>query len=394
MANNLTFNDLSTLLVSINEQATGQRPITPVTTGDFIAVAQATLKTGYDTVINSISQVLSRTIFSVRPYSRKFSGLYMDAQRWGNHTRKLQVIDKNPEQDVRYNLPADGESVDQQVLNKPEVLQTNYYGAEVYQRSVTMFKDQLDCAFSTPEEFGAFISMVMQNVSDLIEKDHENCARMTVANLIGGLAHYNVNTDYKNGVVHLVSEYNDITGLQLDSDTVKQPDNFVPFMKWAFARIKSVSDLLTERTTAYHFNITDKPIARHTPKDRQKCYMYAGDINNMEASVLSSVFNASYLENVDFETVNYWQSIDTPTGVQVNPAILNADGSVSKAGETVVANVLGVIFDEDAAGITTVNTWTASAPFNARGGYTNTFWHFTDRYFNDFTENAVLFLMD
>ena len=59
-----------------------------------------------------------------------------------------------------------------------------------------------------------------------------------------------------------------------------------------------------------------------------------------------------------------------------------------------MSKVFGVIFDEDAAGYTVVNQWSASAPFNARGGYTNIFWHSTDRYWNDFTENAVVLLLD
>lgn len=388
MANKLEFNDLATLLVSINKQATGQTAITPTNTGEFVAVANTTLLKGYDTVINAISQVLSRTVFSIRPYNRKFKGLFIDSQQYGNHVRKLQSIDKNPEEDQRQKL-VDGQSIDQQKVNKPAVLQTNFYGAEVYQRSVTLFKDQLDVAFSSPDEFGRFIAMVLQNVSDLIEQDHENCARYTVANFIGGKIAANEN------VVHLVTEYNAVAGVDLTSETVKKPENFVPFMKWAFSRIKTISDLMTERTTLFHTNINGKPISRHTPKDRQRLYLYAAEVNNMEASVLSSVFHDQYLKGVDFETVNFWQSIKNPMEISCKPTYMGADGALVTSKENVAeANVLGVMFDVEAIGITTVNTWTASAPFNAAGGYTNTFWHFTDRYYNDFTENGVVFLMD
>lgn len=388
MANSLQFNDLATLLASINKQATGQQPITPTNTGEFVSVANATLLQGYDTVINAISQVLSRTVFSIRPYNRKFKGLFIDSQQYGNHVRKLQSIDKNPEEDQRQKL-VDGQSIDQQKVNKPAVLQTNFYGAEVYQRSITLFKDQLDVAFSSPDEFGRFIAMVLQNVSDLIEQDHENCARYTVVNFIGGKIASGEN------VVHLVTEYNAVAGVNLTPETVKKPENFVPFMKWAFSRIKTISDLMTERTTLFHTNINGKPISRHTPKDRQRLYLYAAEVNNMEASVLSSVFHDQYLKGVDFETVNFWQSIKNPMEISCKPTYMGADGALVTSKENVAeANVLGVMFDVEAIGITTVNTWTASAPFNAAGGYTNTFWHFTDRYYNDFTENGVVFLMD
>ena len=389
MPSTLSFNQCATLLNAINQQATGRSDITPTTTSDFISMATTVLNTGYDPVINAISQVLSRTVFSVRPYNRKFGGLFMDSQHWGNHVRKLQVVDKNAEEDDRLKL-VDGESVDQQRVNKPSVLQTNFYGANVYQRSVTIFRDQLDSAFSSPDEFGRFISMVMQNVSDLMEQDHENMARLTLANFIAA----KVKADTGN-VIHLVTEYNGVTGLTLTSDTVKQPENFVPFMKWAYARIKTISGLMSERSVKYHMNVDGKPISRHTPRERQKLYMYAADVNEIEASVLSSVYNDSYLKGMDYETVSYWQSIDTPMSISVKPCYINSAGTVVNSPDNVAqSNILGVLFDEEAVGITTVNTWSAPAPFNARGGYTNTFWHYTDRYFNDLTENGVVFLLD
>ena len=143
MANDLTFNQLSTVLTAITNQATGVNNIEAVDTASFISVAQTALKTGYDPLTTAISQVLSKTIFSVRPYTRKFKGLNVSNQRYGNHVRKLLTIDKPFEDDDRLKL-VDGESIDQYKVNKPKVLQTNFYGANQYQKSVTIYEDQLD----------------------------------------------------------------------------------------------------------------------------------------------------------------------------------------------------------------------------------------------------------
>ena len=386
--NNLSFEQCATLLNAINKQATGQTSLTATDTASFVSQATATLQTGYDVVINAISQVLSRTLFSIRPYSRKFKGLYQDSIQWGNHVRKLQVIDQDAQEDARYNL-SDGKSVDQQTVKKPQVLQTNFYGANVYERQVTVFKDQLDSAFSGPEEFGRFISMIMQNVSDLMEKDHENLARMALVNFMG--AKISKDTD---NVFKLVTIYNQQTGATLTSQTVKLPENYVPFMKWAYAYIKTVSDRFTDRSTKYHMNLTGKDISRHTPLAMQKLYLFTDDMNNMETSVLSSVFNDEYLKTLDFEKVNYWQSIDEPQKINVTASYIDAAGAVKTDAEVEQGNILGVLFDAEAVGYTIVNQWTAPAPFNAKGGYQNTFWHYTDRYFNDLTENGVVFLME
>lgn len=377
------------VLNEIVNQATGNKAINVVPTGSFTSVATTALGLGVDPLLNAISQVLSRTIFSIRPYSRKFKGLYQDNMTFGNHVRKLNIADSDWDKDDRYDLK-DGQSVDDQTVAIPKVLQTNFYGQNVYQRQITLFRDQLNVALQNDQEFQRFVTMVMTNASDLIEQAHETTARMTLANFIGG----KVKGDTDN-VIHLVTKYNDVAGTSLTTDTVKQPENFVPFMKWVTGYIKTVSDWMSERTQKFHINVTGKEISRHTPYNKQKLYLYSEELNNIDATVMSSIFNDSYLKMADHEKVGFWQNIDAPDGIHVKASYMNTSGNVVTDAEgTATSNIFGVLFDEEAVGITTYGEWSAPSPFNARGGYSNIFWHFNDRYYNDFTENGVVFLLD
>lgn len=402
MASDLTFNQLSTVLTDIVSQATGQKALAPVNTASFISVATKGLKVGYDPLSTAISQVLSRTIFSVRPYSRKFRGLNVSNQRYGNHVRKLLTIDKPFEDDDRFTL-TDEQSIDQYVVNKPKVLQTNFYGANVYQKSVTIYKDQLDCAFSSPDEFGSFVSMVMQNASDMIEQAHEETARAAIGNLIAGIFAMETEAKPETGMakanggrraVNLIKLYNDETGKNLTVADAFKAENFEGFVKFTFSAINTIADLMTDRNTLFCSQLTDYPILRHTPKDRMKFYLNTDMVNKINSEVYSTVFNPDFLKMVDFETVNYWQSALSPSSVNVKPTVLKTDGTLIDTTNVQLSKVIGVLFDDEAAGYTTVNQWSQPSPFNARGGYYNQFWHFTDRYWNDFTENAVVFYMD
>lgn len=401
MANDLSFNQLSTVLTEIVSQATGQKASAPVDTSSFVTVAQTALKTGYDPLTTAISQVLSKTIFSVRPYTRKFKGLNVSNQRYGNHVRKLLTIDKPFEDDDRLKL-VDGESIDQYKVNKPKVLQTNFYGANQYQKSVTIYKDQLDCAFSSPDEFASFISMIMQNASDMIEQAHEETARATINNLVSGIYTMEGSTGSvaakANGgrrAVNLLKLYNQMNGGALKVDDVFKAANFEGFVKFAFSTINTIADLMTDRNTLFSSQITGYTVIRHTPKDRMKFYLYTDLVNKINSEVYSTVFNPDFLKLVDFERVNFWQSALNPSEINSKPSVLKKDGTVVAAGTpTIISNVFGVLFDEEAAGYTTVNEWSQPSPFNARGGYYNQFWHFTDRYWNDFTENAVIFYIE
>ena len=381
------FNSVTTLN-SIISQATGKTDVS-IFTDNFVSVATTALGIAPDTLLNAISQVISRTIFSIRPYNRKFAGLFVDNMKWGNHVRKINIGDKDWEQNVSYDL-VDGQSIDADIVSKPDILQTNFYGQCVYSKHYTIFRDQLNIALQNEEEFERFYTMLVQNTMDMIEQCHENTARATIANLIGGKVKGDINN-----VIHLVTEYNDVTGLALDSDTVKKPENFVPFYKWAFSRIKTISGLMTERSLQYHINIENHNIMRHTPVQNQRLYLYTPEMNNVESSVFSSVFNEQYLKMMDYEGVNFWQSIKTPMGINIKAGYILPSGSITvDATGTATSNIFGVLMDEEAAGITTYGARTAVTPYNARGEYTNVWWHFNDRYWNDFTENAVVFLLD
>ena len=390
--NDLSFNQVATLLNAITSQATGQTELTPTNTNEFVSLATTALKTGYDPLATAISQVLSWTIFSERPYTAKFKGLKVSNQQYGNIVRKLNIVDKPAKEDARFNL-VDGAVVAPSMfsVNKPEILQTNFYGANVFSRDYTLYKDQLDCAFRSPDEFQRFISMVVRNTQDKIEQDRENLARATLANFIGGIAAEN-NDDR---VVHLLTEYNAATGKALTNVTVYEPENFPAFMAWVYARIGEISELMTERSQKFQTIVNNKNINRHTPAAFQRLYLSTAKMLQYDSMVLANAFHDNYLKYADFERVNFWQSIDDRQTINVKASYLGADGLIkTQESATKVENIFGIIFDDEALGFTEVNEWSQPSPFEASGGYTTFWYHFTLRFWNDYTEKAVLLLLD
>ena len=265
----------------------------------------------------------------------------------------------------------------------------NFYSGNVFEKSYTIFKDQLDNAFNSPSAFGEFIAMLTQNASDMVEKAHEELARGCIANFIGGKV-----VGDSGSVIHLLTEYNDLTGLSLTSQTVYQPSNFKPFMQWVYSRIEELSSRMTERSNLYQVEVEGYPVMRHTPRRDQRVYLYAPAKAQIDAMVLADTYHDNYLSMTMTESVNFWQSIDDPAKISVTPTYLGSDGALVDGASTEVDNVLGVIFDRDAMGYTVMGQWTGVTPLNAKGGYWNTFLHFTDRYWNDFTEKGIVLLLD
>lgn len=386
MANTLAQNQIYTIINAINAQAKSGGSLTAVDTSSFVTVAQTALLSGYDNLMGAISQVLSGTIFSHRDYTALLDILYNDEIRWGNHVRKIVPLDFDAEADNRLPL-TDGETVDPWVVNKPKAVQFNFYGQEVYQRHLSIPKDQLDTAFSGESEFARFIAMIYANARDLLRQDEENIRRMCIANFIGGIFYTSPAS-----VVNLLTEYNTETGLSLTKEDVYKPANYTPFIQWASARIMTISDMLRQRGYKWHKNLTGVNIPRHTPYENQRLIISSPEYRRIENSALANVWHDNYVKGFGgFESVNYFQNPDHPQSVNVTPSIIDDAGEFVKADQIVVNDIFGMIFDQDAMGQTRVNEWAQATPLNPRGGYSNMFWHYTNRWYNDFTENAVLF---
>ena len=392
MANSLTVSQAVTVLNSLINQMQGASALTATDVSDFVSVAETALKTGFDPVLGAISQVLDRTIFSIRPYYAKFRAMEKSNSEYGACTRKINYCDRPFVQDDGFNL-TDGTALDPWVIRHPDVLQMNITGQEVLQDYFTRTEDQMKLAFRGADEFGQFWAGVLQNLSDKHEQKTEACARANLINAIGAVS----SAGGTEQVVHLLTEYNTQTGKSLTSTTVYDPANYGDFMKWVYARIQTVRDFLTERSVNYHFNVPSagKYIQRHTPYNRQILYMYAPELRQMEARVLSAAFNEGRLAYKDIELVNYWQSIETPTTVNAKTVSIDGDGVVDVAASaTSISNIFALLVDDDAMGYTRYSEGMNATPLNPRGRYTNFWYHWRWNQFVDLTENMVLFVLD
>ena len=392
-ANSLTFNTIATVLNQVVSQATGKTVLTPTNTSDFVTVANTGLLAGYDNLMGAISQVLSKTIISNRPYTRKFKGLEADSIRWGNHVRKINYVDRDWEDGSRLPI-VNGVAVDDQAPTLDEVLQTNFYGQNDYEIPWTMYSNQLDVAFRGPEEFASFISGKLQNISDMTEQKHESMARMILCNLIAGI----ISINNAPQILHLVTMYNTWSGYSpaksltdIRGDAVE----YAKFTKWLYGTIATASSLLSERATIYHQNVTGKEISRHTPYEKQNVYLLSTERFQMEAGVLADIYHDNYLKMADTAILNFWQSITALDQIDVTPTYMKNDGTLETPLSAVSqSNVFGIIADVEAAGYTICNQRSTSAAYNGKGEYQNFWLKFTDRYWNDFTENAVVLLLD
>jgi len=400
--NTITVAQAAAVMNNLVAQATGSTEIAQFAGDDFISAAQTALKTGYDPILNALSQVMTRTIFSVRPYSAKFTGIKRDMETFGNFTRKFKVSDKEISDDSGFKYPVaydstqtenpygDGESVDMYAINKPKVLQTNFYSRTTWQDSITEFKNQLDVSFSSASEFAQFLSMCWTYFTNKHEQYSEEVARGIISNAIGAL----IDEGNNDRVIHLLTDYNTWRGTSYTAQTVTDPTVYRQFRQYIYSRIMSLSDMFENRSMRYQTNIDGYTINQSTPKSEQRLYLLSRDVYAGDTMALANTFDSDLLQYGDYERVNYWQSIETPDSIAVTPVYTGTDGAAKVGTAKEQAGVFGILCDRDAMGYAEFDSTIYPTPFNARGRYT-TFWaNSLYKCWFDCTEKAVVLLMD
>lgn len=389
--NNMSIEQAYALIAELHEQATGQKVAAPVNSADFVSVAQATISAGFEPTLNAISQIIGKTLVAVRRYDRKFKGLEYSNDKWGVIVRKINFIDRDPVADLTFSL-VDGAAVDQQVVRKPEVLETRFVGSNVFMGHYTIFREQFTLAFSGPAEFANFMSGLMTHISNEFEQWLEELVRSTLANFIGAK---NI-MDSGAGMIHLLTEYNTVTGASpaYTATTIRQPANWGPFVRWAYGRISELSQKMSERSVLFQAPITGKNIIRHTPVEDQKIYILDELLGSMKAEVLSTTYNPGFLSLADVEGVGYWQDIKEPDVVDVTPSYMDVDGTVKTGAEQDLSAVIGVMFDRDAVGYNIYQDVMETAAYNAARQYQNLFHHARVRVQCDYTEKGLVLCLD
>ena len=244
----LTYTQISAILNTMYEEYTGRK------TGQNLSFGQMqnTFKMGLDREDDNLYQiiptVLAKTIFSIRPYSRKLSGMVWDNERYGNYIRKFTPIvnDSNIDNDewnINVELAKPEASQDWKAGTKPvkyDVLLTIASGGQTFARKYTIYKNQLNAAFDSEAGVASYFSMLMTEFSNIYEIDLENIARAQLANLAiiladaGSATPTTGNMCKKAQVFHALTKYNAETGLAMTAKTVMNPADFRPFMIWQF----------------------------------------------------------------------------------------------------------------------------------------------------------------
>lgn len=367
-------NNTYAIVNEVTAQALGTNALAVIDNQSLIALGDEVLSsaTNIENWTQTLMERIGRTIISERRYNRQYRRMLRDNFQWGAILQKIKVDMPEAEQDESYNIN-NGDSVDHWKVNKQTVHQKLFTSQTPWQLHISVKRIELERAFTSEVAMNSFVGAKFAEVQNKIDLALEQLSMNCVNNYIAEVS----DTARK---INLLKRYNDLMGTSLTSAKAFTDDTFLRF---AVKEIKLVSDRFTRMTKGI-FN--DDTTTRHTPYELQCLYISSDYERSLETVTQYQAFRDKYVQLEGYETIPFWQSMEEPNAISVKKA---------SDGETVtINNVLGVLFDFEALGTYKSKMWTANTPLNAAGGYINYYYHMLDMYFNDLSENFVVFTVE
>lgn len=347
-----------------------------------------------DKYVKSLVNHIGKMVFVAREYKGGVPSVLMDGWEFGSVLEKVQAELPQATENETWELE-DGQSYDPNIFYKPTVTAKFYNDIVTFEVPVSFTDRQVKQSFSNANQFNSFVSMIYNAVDKSMTVKIESLIMRTINNFIGET----VKADYGSGAqgnashikaINLLYKYNqvmskggtDTTWVDL---TASECLTDAGFLKYACLIIGLYIKRLPRISTL--FNIGGK--ARFTPRDYLNVILHADFSTASQVYLEADTFHKELVSLPRYEEVPYWQGSGTDYEFSSTGQIKITTASGT---DITVNGVLGVMFDKDALGVT-IPDKRVTSNYNGKAEFTNNWFKWDARYFNDTNENFVVFFV-
>lgn len=374
---------IASLLNDVVKQAYGEGAPTTTDYTGLIAMGDYVLSstTSTDVFLNTLVDRIGYTIFDSRSYRGRNWDIIRHAFEYGAILQKIHVEPMEAVDAPQWSLTA-GESVNQYLITKPSVNQKLFNGLTVWEVDVTIPDSTLRTAFTNFEAMAAFIDAIFMAISNSLEVELERYGAIAVNNFIA--EKINAQKTGADGIhcINLLTEYNAATSNTLTAENALRD---MDFLKWATRQINLYIDRFAIMSKL--FNVDG--FARFTPREYVRVKMLADFTTAAAYYLQSDTFHNDLTALPLYSEVAYWQG----SGETYSYADASTIDVVTSDGHTIKQDgVVAFISDVEAIGMMYEDRRVRSVR-NERGEYTNYFNKADIRYYNDLSENGLVFVV-
>ena len=339
----------------------------------------------------ALINVLVKNWFTETSYRSEYSDpFFEDSARFGAITQMISVEVPAVKASSQWTSITSGSTTIGTYTVYLPVVDTKYYGkSDSWEIPIAITGNQWNTAFKSEDELRSFVSYILMMVDNALVVHMENMSNMNRNNFIA--------EKYKAATagspvpgVHVV----DLLGGYVAAHGVATNFSVADFLDsqdallYAAEQIALYSDYIGKMSTM--FNTANK--ARFTPNDRKVLQVLSAFEKKMQFKALSDVYHKELAELPGHQSVAYWQGFGNGgTWAEVSKIIVKPS-SYESGDATTVSNVVAFLADKWAVMHTIIEHRVAAKVFEPED-IVQYYYQFTDRYLNDLTQNAIVFIL-
>lgn len=370
-----------TLVNETAKESMGEKAIAVKDVSSLIALGDSVLSSASDTenFLNTLVDRIARTVFSVRRYETDTEGMVRHPFEFGCIVQKIYVDMPEAKQNNSWEIGKEGYTPVFAPVIKPTAKQKLFKGITTWEVDVTIPDYMLRTAFLNETSMATFIDAIFTAMDNMITLALENNANLTRASFIAR----KIKGGKPCGAINLLHEYNTLTSASL---TVESAMMNAEFLAWASRAI----NLWVKRMSKMSVLFNEEGYKRHTPKDKIVVNLLQDFTSACDTFLGANTFHDELVKLPMYDSVAYWQGAGTSFDFNDTSAInvkIDESTTIAKKG------IIGVVYDYEAMGVT-LNERRSTSERNNHDEYTNYYNKANIGYFNDMSENGIVFYLE
>ena len=370
---------LHTLINSVTKEILGESGVIQEDLGNVVDIGKAVFNaTAVDNYVKTLVNHIGKVVFVNRLYAGGVPSVLMDSWEFGSVLEKISTDMPDAKESDSWKLEG-GTSYDPNIFYKPIVSAKFFNSKTTFEIPLSFTEIQVKESFSSKEQLNGFVSMLVTSVENSMTVKLDALIMRTINNmtgevLMGGNAVQKVN---------LLAAYN---AQAATPTTVEKCLTNPEFIRFATATIGTYQDRMSKVSTL--FNV--EGAKRFTPKDLQHVVLLSDFAKASETYLQSDTYNKELVALPKHETVPYWQG----SGKAYAFADISSIDVKTTSNKTAKqSGILGVVFDRDALGVANLDR-RVTTNYNARAEFYTNFYKFDAGFYNDLSENFVVFVVE
>ena len=356
------------------------------------AGGDATVIGSREAFTKALINVLVKNWFTDTSYRTQYSDpFFEDSARFGAITQMISVEVPAVKASSQWTSITSGSTTVGTYTVYLPVVDTQYYGkSDSWEIPIAITGNQWNTAFKSEDELRGFVSYVLMMIDNALVVHLENMSNMNRNNFI--IEKYKAATAIspEDGVhvVDLLGGFVAAHGNPAQDFSVADFLDSQEALIYAAEQIALYSDYIGRMSTM--FNIGNK--ARFTPDDRKVLQVLSAFEKRMQFHALSDVYHDELAALPGHQSVAYWQGFGNGGTWSEVSKIIGKPTSYTEGDATTVSNVVAFLADKWSVMHTIIEHRVAAKVFEPED-IVQYYYQFTDRYLNDLTQNAIVFVL-